>query len=79
MARNPGTNINRSLRQLNSNLAKYKAEEMMDDFRALDPKDRLEFYLKMAKLLIDHQDLLKTDGQKKKENEVIITFFDINS
>lgn len=76
MARNDATKINRSLRQMNQNLSAYKLSDMKKDFESLEPKDRLEFYLKITKLIIEHRDLLKTDSQIAKDNEVIISFFE---
>jgi len=78
MPRNDATKINRSLRQMNDNLGKYKATEMKKDWDALEPKDRLEFYLKITKMIIDNKELLKTDATIAKESEIIISFFEEN-
>ena len=75
MARNDGSMINRSIRKLNRSLGVYTERMMSDDWKTLEPKDRLELMLKVSTFIINNQDLLKTEMQKDKENTVFINFF----
>mgnify|MGYP003646021828 CR=1 FL=1 len=75
MARNEGTMINRSVRKLNRSLGAYTEKMMAEDWKDLEPKDRLELMLKVSNFIINNQELLKTEMQKDKENTVMINFF----
>ncbi len=75
MPRNESSIINRSIRRLNRSLLSYSEKMMSDDWKDLEPKDRLEMLLKVSQFIVNNQDLLKTDGQREKENTVLINFF----
>lgn len=79
MARNATSAPGRFLRNVSTIVGGYRAKDIKDLLEKLDPKDHIEFIYKFTKLLIDHPDLLKTEGQKQKDNEVIISFFDIGA
>ncbi len=48
---------------------------MQEDWKRLEPKERLEMLLKVSQFIVNNHDLLKTDGQREKENTVLINFF----
>ncbi len=48
---------------------------MQEDWKRLEPKERLEMLLKVSQFLVTNQDVLKTEMQKTKENTVLINFF----
>ena len=75
MARNEASIINRSCRRLNRSLLSYSEKMMQEDWKRLEPKERLEMLLKVSQFLVSNQDVLKTEMQKTKENTVLINFF----
>ncbi len=75
MPRNESTLINRSIRKLNRSLQIYTEKMMQEDWKRLEPKERLEMLLKVSQFLVTNHDVLKTEMQKTKENTVLINFF----
>ena len=73
--RNDYSAFDRALRRMSRSLNVFSEKQIKQDILDLEPKDRLELYLKLSKFVVDNREFLKTTKMKETEGVVNINFF----
>ncbi len=68
--------IQKTLKKINKILNDYSAEQIAEDMKALEPKDRIAFFLKMTEIAVNNADKLDQSYKLKKQITHVIDFCD---